>query len=242
VSGCVSAATQPSLLEAAAAPPATGVPVLHAVTADAIVMAPDFASKARAVMAAGRGHVAVHLRVHHVPVRSLFILAELLGEYQRSTGAWLVVNDRLDVALAARARGVQLTTRSVAVADAARVSGGRVALGASVHDPPAAREAAAAGARWVVAGHVHATPSHPDEPGRGLDFLRDVAGAAGPCPVIAIGGMTPDRVAEARGAGAHGIAAIRGIWDADDPAAACAAFLQRFGVATVGEPSEGPTG
>lgn len=209
---------------------AAPVPVLHAVTSAAIVADRRFADRARAVMAAGRGRVAVHLRTSELPTRSLFILAELLAETQRPTGAWVVVSDRLDVALTSGVRGVQLPERSLAVADAVRVSRTRVRVGASVHDAASAAAAAIAGADWLVAGHVYDTPTHEAQPGRGEGFVRGVAeavGRAGP-PVIAIGGVTPARVPALRRAGAGGIAAIRGIWEADDPSAAVAEYLSAY--------------
>lgn len=219
--------TTPAAGVAVAAAP---VPVLHAVTTPEIIAARGFADRARAVMAAGRGRVAVHLRTHTLPTRSLFILAELLAETQRPTGAWVVVNDRVDVALTSGVRGVQLPERSFSVADAARLAAGRVRVGASVHDVAGTAAAAAQGAAWVVAGHVYDTPSHGDEPGRGEAFLRAVVGAAGAegPAVIAIGGVTPDRVAAVRRTGASGVAAIRGIWGTDDPSAAVAEYLSVY--------------
>nr|MCU0626528.1 thiamine phosphate synthase [Gemmatimonadaceae bacterium] len=133
-------------------------------------------------------------------------------------GSWVLVNDRLDVAMAAGVTGAQLTSRSLGVADARRVHPD-IVLGASVHEPAGAWLAAGAGADFVVAGHVYATESHPGSTGRGEAFLRELVGAAGDCPVIAIGGITPERAAGVRAAGAHGIAAIRGIWFGDAPGA-----------------------
>jgi thiamine-phosphate diphosphorylase len=210
----------------AAAPPPPAVPVLHAVTDSEIVGAKGFADRARAVMAAGRGQVAVHLRTTDLPTRSLFILAELLAESQRMTGAWIVVNDRLDVALASGVRGLQLPARALALDDARRL-GGSLRIGVSVHDAAGAVAAAAGGADWIVAGHVYDTPSHAGLPGRGDAFVRDVARAVGTAglPVIAIGGVTPARVPALRRAGAAGVAAIRGIWGAHDPSAAVAEYL-----------------
>ena len=206
------------------------VPVLHAVTSHEIVAAKGFADRARAVMAAGRGRVAVHLRTSDLPTRSLFILAELLAEAQRPTGAWVIVNDRLDVALASAVRGVQLPARALEVRDARRLGGDRVRIGASVHDASGAAAAAAQGADWLVAGHVYDTPTHAAQPGHGEAFIGDIVravGAHGP-PVVAIGGVTPARVAPLRRAGAGGVAAIRGIWAAEDPSAAVGEYLSAY--------------
>jgi thiamine-phosphate pyrophosphorylase len=70
---------------------------------------------------------------------------------------------------------------------------------------------------------VYQTPSHPDRPGAGVGLVRQIA-AMGP-PVIAIGGIDPARVAEVRDSGAYGVAAIRALWGAPDPAAAALALL-----------------
>lgn len=209
--------------------PTGPLPVLHAVTDDAVAGHPDFAARARAVMAAGRARVAVHLRAPRMNTRSLFILAEVLAEAQRTTGAWLVVNDRVDVALAAGARGVQLPTRGLSVADARALAAGRLTLGASVHSVDDARAAATAGADWLLAGHVYATPSHAGATPRGEGFVREVAALAAtlpaPVPVVGIGGIRPDHVAGLRAAGASGIAVIRGLWEADDVSAVVGEYL-----------------
>src|SRR5215218_4257877 len=96
------------------------IPVLHAVTTDEIVLRADFLERARRVMHAGGQRVAVHLRAPRLDGRRLFDLACRLAELQRESGAWLVVNDRADVALTSGARGVQLTSRSMSPADARR--------------------------------------------------------------------------------------------------------------------------
>ena len=190
------------------------VPVVHAVTTDAILLDPAFPAAAASVLRALGARGAVHLRSANLPARRLLALAEQLLPVARESGALLVMNDRLDVALAARIPAVQLTSASIAVADARRVAALQAPelwLGASVHDPAAAQRAAESGADWVVAGHVFRTESHPGEPGRGVELVRACA-AACPLPVIAIGGIRPADVAALRRAGATGVAAIRGIW------------------------------
>ena len=85
------------------------VPELHAVTSDEIVLHPEFADRAQRVMHAGGARVAVHLRTSKLTGRQMYELACRLVDVQRETGAWVVVNDRADVALSSGARGVQLT-------------------------------------------------------------------------------------------------------------------------------------
>ena len=202
------------------------LPVIHAVTGDEIVMRPDFIDVACAVMAALGPRGALHLRAGRISVARLQTLAGGLEAAQAVTGAWLVVNDRVDLALGARARGAQLTSRSLRVADARRAAPA-LALGASVHSLEEARAAAAEGATWLVAGHVFATATHPGEEGRGLPFLRAVTQAV-PIPVIAIGGVRPEHCRVLRESGAYGLAVIRGIWDAPNAERAASDYLSAY--------------
>ena len=198
------------------------IPFLHAVTSDAVLERGDFIASALRVMAAGGPRVAVHLRSGTLTGRELTHLAEQLASEQESTGAWLVINDRVDVARAVGARAAQLTSRSISVADA-RLAAPCLAIGASVHDMDSAVTAAYDGAAWVVAGHVFDTPSHEGMPGRGLAFVKEISAAIA-TPVIAIGGVRPQHVATLRIVGAAGVAAIRGVWSSDAESAGRAAL------------------
>jgi thiamine biosynthesis protein ThiS len=92
-----------------------------------------------------------------------------------------------------------------------------------VHDAAAAQAAAAEGADFLVAGAAFETASHPGRPAAGPELVAAAASLAR--QVIAIGGMTPGNTAAAVAAGAWGVAAIRALWDALDPAAAARAFV-----------------
>jgi thiamine-phosphate pyrophosphorylase len=127
----------------------------------------------------------------------------------------LFVNDRLDIALATQAAGVQLGSASLSVGDARRLQPAWW-IGRSVHDLTEARAAQAEGADYLLVGPVFATPTHPDRAAIGLDTLRAVARLG--LPVVAIGGVTLDRVHEVRRSGAWGVAAIRALWEAGDAA------------------------
>jgi thiamine-phosphate diphosphorylase len=120
----------------------------------------------------------------------------------------VVLNDRLDVALAAGARGVHLRERSLPAASARRLAHAPgFVIGRSVHDPEGAR--LNHGASYLMAGTVKASMSKPEpvEP-LGWDGLRRVVEAARNVPVIAIGGMTVSDVGDAVSRGASGLAAI----------------------------------
>jgi thiamine-phosphate diphosphorylase len=191
-----------------------------------VVASPGFVTAAAQVMAALGARGAVHLRAPALPVRMVLAHAERLARIQELSGCWLVVNDRVDLALAAGARGAQLTSRSLRPADARRVAPA-LRLGASVHALDAAVEAEREGADWVVVGHVFETESHPGEPGRGGEFLARVA-ATVRVPAVAIGGVTPERVGALVAAGARGVAAIRGIWEAPHAGDAVGRYLSAY--------------
>jgi thiamine-phosphate pyrophosphorylase len=118
----------------------------------------------------------------------------------------VLISSRCDVALAAGAAGVNLPERDISVGDARLLLGQRL-IGRSVHSLQGAREAEEDGADFVLFGPVWASRSHADSVPTGIDALREVAAALG-IPVLAIGGVTEERVAECDAAGAAGYAAI----------------------------------
>ncbi|HEY9448559.1 MAG TPA: thiamine phosphate synthase, partial [Gemmatimonadaceae bacterium] len=107
-------------------------PALHAVTTDAILSRPGFLELARRVMGVLGERGALHLRARLVTASLMHDLAVALLEAQESTGCWVVVNERVDIALATGARGAQLTSRSLTPAEA-RIVARDLPLGASVH-------------------------------------------------------------------------------------------------------------
>ncbi len=187
-------------------------PVVHAVTDSDAVRQLNFLGRAVAVMRALGPRGALHLRSSRIAARQFYDLAVELARLQEQTGCWLIVNDRIDVALAVGARGAQLASHSLTIPDA-RLVAGTLPLGASVHSVVEAVEAEAAGASWCVAGTVFETPSHAGRPPARLDFVEEVVKAIS-IPVIAIGGVKPEDVGPLRRAGAYGVATIRGAgWD-----------------------------
>jgi thiamine-phosphate diphosphorylase len=140
----------------------------------------------------------------------------------RPAEAAVFVNGRPDIAAALGAHGVQLGSGDLAPADARRLLP-RGWIGRSVHTPEEAAMAVSEGADFLVVGNIYATLSHPGRPAAGLTLVTQAAGLGR--PVIAIGGITPDRAAEVKAAGGYGVAAIRALWMAADPAAATLAML-----------------
>jgi thiamine-phosphate pyrophosphorylase len=142
---------------------------------------------------------------------------------------FVIVNDRLDVALAVGAHGVQRTHASLSVDEMRAVADKRLRVGASVHSLAEAQAMAGQGADWLFFGPVYDTPSKRAYGApQGLDALHRVAGAVD-IPVIAIGGITAERVREVRAAGADGVAVISAILTADDPGGMTRRFLAALG-------------
>ena len=200
------------------------LPRLHLVCDDAVIKRPVFIGLSAALMRAGAGRLAFHLRAPRSSGRLLWELARRLSDEARATGSALLVNDRIDVALAAGAHGAHCGTRSLPVRTARKLLGDGRWLGASVHGVEEAIEAAGAGADFVIAGTVHPSRSHPGRPGAGTEWLESVVACG--VPVIGIGGITVARVQAIRATGAAGVAVLGAIWDAADPVAALERFIE----------------
>jgi len=199
------------------------LPRLHAVSDERVARRPDLEQVA-AALAAGAPGLALHARGHTLTGLEHYHLAVRL---RALPSVRLFVNDRLDVALAAGADGVQLGAGSLDLAEARRL-GPSWLVGRSVHAVADAHAARAAGADYLLAGPVFATATHPGAPPLGLDALGAIIAVG--LPVIAIGGVTIAGIPALRAAGAWGAAAIRALWDAGDPADAARAMedaLQR---------------
>ncbi len=167
---------------------------------------------------------AVQLREKDLPASEVFALAKRLCSLCRRYGARLLINDRIDVALAVQADGVHLPVNSFAPADARRLLGPAAIIGASAHTLAEARAAAAGGADFIVFGPVLDTPSkRAFGPPVGLEALSEVAGEIN-VPVLAIGGVTADRAAALRSCGVQGLAVVSAILTASDPRGAAAAL------------------
>jgi thiamine-phosphate pyrophosphorylase len=164
----------------------------------------------------------VQLRDKDLAGRELLCLAERLRVATSACGAELWVNDRVDVALAVAADGVQLGAATIPVPVVRGFVPSWMRIGYSAH---AVAEAAECDADVVVFGPVWETPSKREFGApQGPERLREAAREAA-APVVAIGGIDADRARTARAAGAAGVAVIRAILAADEPAAATRALL-----------------
>ncbi len=168
------------------------------------------------------GLPAVQLRDKDLPGRALFALAERLREATARTGALLFVNDRVDIARAVGADGVQLGAASLPVDVARGLVAPHVLIGQSVHTTAELHETRA---DFVVYGPIFDTPSkRAFGPPQGLARLCEAVGRS-PVPVLAIGGIDASTVAAVRDAAVHGVAVVRAILGAPDPSAATRALL-----------------
>jgi|KBSMisStandDraft_5_1062788.scaffolds.fasta_scaffold02524_7 thiamine-phosphate pyrophosphorylase len=154
----------------------------------------------------------IHVRERDLDAGALAALVAELLAVAAHTRTRIVVNDRLDVALACGADGVHLRGDSIPVSAARQLAPKGFLVGRSVHGVEGA--AAAAGADYLIAGTVFTSASKPAAtPLLGIEGLKAIVRAVD-CPVLAIGGITGDRIAEVAAAGAAGFAAI-GLFMAD---------------------------
>jgi thiamine-phosphate pyrophosphorylase len=195
-------------------------PPLVCLVTDGQRPAGDLMDRVEAAVAGGVGMV--QLREKQRPAGELLALACELRE--RLAGRALVlVNDRLDVALAARADGVHLPAAGLP-ARAARAVAPSLLIGRSVHSAEEAAQAAKDGVDYLVLGTIFATATHPGTAPGGLALVR-AARARVDLPLLGIGGITPENAAAVIGAGADGVAVVSAILVAPDPRAAARALV-----------------
>jgi thiamine-phosphate pyrophosphorylase len=171
------------------------------------------------------GAPSVQLRAKGESTREMVELGRALKSATEAAGALLLVNDRLDVALAIGADGGHVGDDDLPLQAARAIVPHGFLLGRSVDTPEEAHEAARLGADYVGAGPVLGTPSKRDaaEP-IGVHGIGVIALAA-QLPVIAIGGVGEENAEEVVRAGADGVAVIRAVMQAGDPAAATRRLL-----------------
>ncbi len=173
------------------------------------------------VRAAVRGGVTiVQLREKSCSIREFAAAARRLLEFLKPAGIPLVINDRVDVALAAGADGVHLGRTDMAYKDARRLLGPGAIIGLSVETPAEAEAADDTDADYLAASPVFATPTKTDTaPPWGIEGLRRLRGLT-KHRLLAIGGLGPSNAAAVLEAGADGIAVVSAICAAPDPEAA----------------------
>lgn len=170
----------------------------------------------------GPGRVAICMREPQLNTRDLVALGHALRASTDERGALLLVSDRVDIALAIDADGVHLPEAGFAPEMARALIGKHALIGVSRHSPAGLMDAAARGADYATLSPVH--PVEDKAPALGLDgFAAAIASAA--LPVYALGGIRSDDVAPLLARGARGVAVMRAVLSAVDPASAARRLL-----------------
>lgn len=203
------------------------LPCLHVIT-DEVEIA---AAATRAVVRLGvPDRLAIQVRVKGATDRAAFELTAAILAVTRPAGVLCLVNDRLDVAVAAGADGAHVGAEDLPVGAARRVLGASAVLGATCREPAAARAAVADGASYLGVGPAYPTVTKaglpaPLGPGRVGEVARAVPGT----PVVAIGGVTAGNAVALLEAGVAGVAVVGAVSGAADPGAAVAELLAAVG-------------
>jgi thiamine-phosphate pyrophosphorylase len=181
----------------------------------------DDEALARALLTVAR---VLQVRIKPGAANEILRAAQLARRVCDEVGAKLIVNDRVDIALAAGADGVHLGQTDLPVAEARRF-GPKLLVGVSTHDVAQVERAVAAGADYLGFGPIFETKTkdNPD-PVQGIAGLRAAVTAARGTPIVAIGGIAASAVADVYAAGASAICAIRAVNHASDVALAARAF------------------
>ncbi|HEY3375875.1 MAG TPA: thiamine phosphate synthase [Armatimonadota bacterium] len=188
---------------------------------------------ATAAFAGGAG--VVQYRHKDVTSRELFLWAQQLAALAREQGKVLVINDRIDLALAVRADGVHLGPDDLPVSVARRILGPTAIIGASAGTVDEAIEAEAEGASYIGVGCIYGTASKVDAGDAvGPQRVAEIRAAVG-LPIVAIGGVTGAHIPELVAAGADGIAVISAVTRAKNMRTACRELVKAMKDARAGQ-------
>jgi thiamine-phosphate pyrophosphorylase len=168
---------------------------------------------------------AIQLREKDLDTIEVYRLGERLLSLTRQAGAALIVNDRVDVAMALGADGVHLTRKSLPPKDARALVGPEMLLGISCHGLTDVGEAIEGGVDFLVLGPIYQTPSKAPYGAPLTPAILTQAREICSLPILAIGGINATRVSEAVHAGADGVAVISAVLAAPDPAPATRELL-----------------
>lgn len=170
----------------------------------------------------------LQVRCKGMPSGAFLALAERLVLIARTYGADLIVNDRADIARLSGAAGVHVGQEDLTVDEVRGIAGGAAIIGLSTHDETQVDEAVAGSASYLAVGPIFGTATK--ETGytaRGLDLVRYAAGRGK--PVVAIGGITLERVERVVEAGANAVAVVGDLLSGGDPEGRAREFLARLG-------------
>ena len=187
----------------------------------------DVIARARAL--AVPGVKVMQVRAKAVADGLLYEIASAVAAVCRSMSVALVINDRVDIAMAVGAAGVHLGSDDLPLSAARRILPAGIFVGRSTDSPDEAREAAEAGADYIAWGACFPTATKPDAAAQeGPSALARVRAAIPRTPLVAIGGITADRIPLVAAAGADCFAVIGALRDATDPAAEARALAHAW--------------
>ncbi len=186
----------------------------------------DFIAYLRGLAQAGLR--CVQIRDKRLDGRHLVAYARCAVETLAPLGGQVVVNDRVDVALASGAAGVHVGQDDLHIEDVRRQAGQRLVVGVSTHDIEQARQAVKDGADYIGCGPTFPSATKRFEAFAGVEFLRQVA-AEIDIPCLAIGGIALDNLDEVIQTGVRGVAVSAAVHQAADPTAVVAEFQRRLG-------------
>jgi thiamine-phosphate pyrophosphorylase len=175
----------------------------------------------------GAGAKILQVRLKPGDARDIVRVAKMARRICDETGALLVVNDRVDIALAVRADAVHLGQTDLGLPDARAIAGDRLAIGLSTHNLHQVESAVSLRPDYIAYGPIFETATkHDPDPVQGIDALRVAVDAAGTIPVVAIGGITPTNGRAVYASGAAAICAIGAVNNAADVGAAARSFAR----------------
>jgi thiamine-phosphate pyrophosphorylase len=181
---------------------------------------------ARQLAAGGAG--IFQIRAKHLPKDEILAHSRTLAPQLAQLGLPLILNDHPDLVAPSGAAGCHLGQDDLAIPEARKILGSSFLLGLSTHSPCQAFAGQALGADYLGFGPIHATGTKPDYRPIGPEKIRELAGKV-TLPVFCIGGLNPDRVAEAARHGAHRVCLVSHLLLAPDPTAAAREILSRLG-------------
>lgn len=154
----------------------------------------------------------IQLREKHLPPRDFFLQAEAAIKVARAHKALIVINDRVDLALALKADGVHLGQDDLPVEAARAILGEKALIGYSTHNLAQALGARTLPIDYLAVGPIYGTSSKNDsEPTVGLESLLEIRGLVPDLPLVAIGGITAENVQTTLRAGASCVAVISAV-------------------------------
>lgn len=171
---------------------------------------------------------AVQLREKHMEAGPLLGFAAVVRRRTEEFGALFVVNDRVDVAIAAGADGVHLGQDDLSPGEARKQMGPDAVIGLSTHSEEQIASSGQTEADYIGVGPVHATPTKPGRPGVGYGLVRFAAGRS-PRPFYAIGGIDLATLPAAIEAGARRVSVLRALTESGDPAAVAREMRKMLG-------------